>query len=73
MPRVLFISHRHADERIATLLNEQLQSWQLGKDEIFQSSDAQGGAGIGGVLNQELLGALGEARLVFLVYTVARC
>jgi hypothetical protein len=52
-------------------LNEQLQSWQLGKDEIFQSSDAQGGAGIGGVLNQEFLGALSEARLVLLVYTVA--
>ena len=71
MARIVFISHRHADERIATVLNEQLQSWQLGKDEIFQSSDAQGGAGIGGVLNQELLGALGEARLVLLVYTVA--
>jgi hypothetical protein len=71
MSKVLFISHRHADERIATVLNEQLQSWQLERGEIFQSSDAQGGAHIGGVLSHELLGALSEARLVLLVYTVA--
>jgi hypothetical protein len=71
MSKAVFISHRHADEKIASVLNDHLQRWQLGKDLIFQSSNAQGGPGLGGNLNQELLKALREARLLLLVYTIA--
>lgn len=71
MSRVVFISHRHADEPIASVLNRHLQKWHLRQDEIFQSSNVGGGARFGGQLHKELLGALSEARLVLLVYTVA--
>jgi hypothetical protein len=71
VPRLLFISHRHADEPLASVLNLHLQKWQVSRDEIFQSSNAEGGARFGRQLNKELLLALGEARLVFLIYTIA--
>ncbi len=71
MSRLVFISHRHADKAIASVLNEHLQKWQVSKDQIFQSSDSKGGANIGGNVNKELTDALSEARLVLLVYTTA--
>jgi hypothetical protein len=37
MPRVAFISHRHADEPLATTVSDHLQKWRVGRDEIFQA------------------------------------
>jgi TIR domain len=71
MSRTIFISHRHADKAIADSLNAHLQRWQVRKDEIFQSSHAEGGPKLGGKLNRELLRALSEVRLLLLVYTKA--
>jgi hypothetical protein len=71
MPRLVFISHRHADVPLATVLNNHLQKWQVGREEIFQSSNADGGAHLGGQLNKELLQALSDARIVLLIYTIA--
>jgi hypothetical protein len=67
---LLFISHRHADSRIADVIREFVVSRSVGLVEVFQSSSAEArGPMIGTNLNQELVRNLWQANMVILVYT----
>ena len=72
MPRQpsIFISHKHADQKIAREIRKFLNRWSLGKFPIFESSDplAQGPR-LGHVLTSELKMALWNTGVVFLIYT----
>lgn len=65
----IFISHRHRDEPIADALREQLQSWSIPSESIFQSSSYRNSGRVGHSINNEISGFLEEARLVILIYT----
>lgn len=65
----IFISHRHRDEPIADALREQLQSWSIPSESIFQSSSYRNSGKIGHSINSEISEFLEEARLVILIYT----
>lgn len=69
MSRSIFICHRHDEKDIADVLNKHLQLWGILKEDIFQSSDAKGGARIGGMLDDELRKALSKANLLIFIYT----
>lgn len=71
MSRKTFISHRHSDANIATVIRDHLQLWGLGEKEIFQSSVSTSGPKIGELLTKELSDALATTKLVILVYTFA--
>ena len=67
---LLFISHRHADSRIADVIREFVVSRSGGRVEVFQSSSAEArGPMIGENLNQQLVRNLWQANMVILVYT----
>lgn len=69
MSRSIFICHRHDEEHIADVINKHLQLWGIPKKDIFQSSDAKGGAHIGATLDDELKKALSKANLLIFIYT----
>ena len=54
MPRETFISHRHADKKIADIIRIHLQLLGIPKEKIFQSSYAKGGLVIGRPIKEEL-------------------
>ncbi len=66
----IFISHKHADRKIATELRKFLNQWSRKEIPVFQSSDplAQGPQ-LGHALTAELKAALWNAGVVLLVYT----
>ncbi len=65
----IFISHRHADKKIADVFTKHLTYWGLARKEIFQSSAAGQGAEIGRSLTDQLKKAVHESKVVFLIYT----
>lgn len=65
----IFISHRHADKKIADVLRQHLIFWEVSKREIFQSSAAGYGAEAGHFLTDKLAEAVQQSKLVFLIYT----
>jgi hypothetical protein len=67
----LFISHRHADEKLATTIKNHLVNWCAGDIEIFQSSDPQRGPEIGRDLARTIENRLAKSEVVLLVYTFA--
>ena len=67
--RAVFISHRHADKKIADAIRNTLQEWGRGDISIFQSTDPESGPGIGAPLDEELKAALFSTSVVLLVYT----
>lgn len=67
--RAIFISHRHADKKIAGAIRDTLQEWSTGRISIFQSSDPKLSTRIGEPLSSELKTALDDANVVLLVYT----
>ena len=71
MPKTIFISHRHADQAIASVFRQHFEDWNVPQGEIFQSSHPQTGPVIGESLMKEIRHALAEARLVLLIYTSA--
>lgn len=66
----IFISHKHADRKIATEIRYFLDQWSRGEIPVFQSSDplAQGPR-LGHPLTEELKTALWNTGVVLLVYT----
>jgi hypothetical protein len=69
-PPLLFLSHRHSDHAIATVIREFIDSRTAGGIRVFQSSSAVAeGPRIGGELDKELVSALWEAGVVILLYT----
>ena len=67
---LLFISHKHDDARIASVLESFVRVRSGGRVEVHQSSSAAArGPRIGRNLNQELLDALWRAGAVVLLYT----
>ena len=68
--RQLFISHRHADRRIADVIRKWVGANSGGRVRVFQSSAAAAvGPRIGESLNEELARNLAKADVVILVYT----
>lgn len=65
----IFISHRHEDNRIASALRMQLQSWGVPEDSIFQSSSFKQSGKIGHSIKLEIQQFLEKAKLVILIYT----
>lgn len=67
---LLFISHKHADKKIADVIREFVSDRSAGGIEVFQSSSPWAGAPrVGRNLNKELKAALWRARSVILIYT----
>lgn len=67
---LLFISHKHQDHAIATVLREFLEVAAAGALEVFQSSSQAATAPRAGFsLNQELKNALWRASAFVLIYT----
>lgn len=69
-PKV-FISHRHADEKIATALRKFIDAYSGGRVGVFQSSYSGSGPTIGNALTDDLGQELDESQIVLLVYTIA--
>lgn len=70
-PRAVFISHRHADHRIADALRKWIEETAIGTPvEVFQSSQPGGGPRPGHPLNEELHRQLKKANVVLCVFTV---
>lgn len=70
MPIKIFISHRHADKEIADVLRKHLIYWEIPSEEIFQSSSSMVSAPEAGRgLTEQLVKAVQESKLVFLIYT----
>lgn len=71
MPRPLvFISHKHADRAIASVLRGFIKEQTVGKTPVFQSSDPTAVTPrVGRDLNADLRSALWDAGAVLLVYT----
>lgn len=67
--RKIFISHRHDDNKIASSLRKQLQSWGIPEDCIFQSSSNSQAGKVGRPIKQEIKRFLEQAKLVILIYT----
>jgi len=69
---ILFISHKHADEKIASVIRRFIISRSGGRVDVFQSSSYSGRVPqIGRSLNHELMKVLVEVGAVILVYTSA--
>ena len=67
----IFISHRHEDKEIASVLRRTIRSWTAGHSfEIYQSSDPKYSLKIGECLSDELKKALEICRLFLLIYTI---
>ncbi|WP_420129112.1 hypothetical protein [Longimicrobium sp.] len=67
---LFFISHKHADSRIASVIASFVRTRSGGRVEVFQSSSLTAAAPrIGRGLNQELMNALWRASTVALIYT----
>lgn len=66
---LLFISHRHTDNRLANVFREWVETWGRNDVEVFQSSAFGAAPQIGANLSDELLAKLYEAQAVVLVYT----
>jgi hypothetical protein len=67
---LLFISHRHADKRIADVIREFVNVRSGGAVDVFQSSSAEArGPVVGENLNLQLMRNLWQANMVILVYT----
>lgn len=69
MRRGTFISHRHADHQIASVIRHHLNVWSVPAEEIFQSSSSQSGGKFGEPLQAEIRDALANSTLIILVYT----
>ena len=69
MPTHIFISHRHEDERIASVFSHNFRRWNVPANEIYQSSDARSGPTLGAELRPQLYHALEEAVLCLWIYT----
>lgn len=68
--RSIFISHKHADKKIATELRTFLNQWSRGEVPVYQSSAPQAqGPRLGYALTDELKKGLWDAGVVLLVYT----
>ncbi len=65
----IFISHRHDDSKIASVVSRHLQEWGVSGDDIFQSSDPKRGLTFGNSIKEELQDRLKEVNLLILVYT----
>ena len=66
----VFISHRHADRRIATALRGFIDQWGRKEVSVFQSSAEEADSPrLGYTLSAELKQALWDAGVVLLVYT----
>jgi hypothetical protein len=68
---LLFISHRHSDARIASVLKNWIENRALGNIAVFQSSSVGAAPRIGANLNSQLLDNLALAQSVVLVYTTS--
>jgi hypothetical protein len=67
---LIFISHKHCDRAIATVVRGFITEQTSGRVPVFQSSDPSAKTpGIGRTLNAELRKALWDAGAVILVYT----
>ncbi len=67
---MIFISHKHSDRAIATVVRSFITEQSSGNVRVFQSSDAEGlGPRIARHLVTELRDALWEASMVILIYT----
>jgi hypothetical protein len=70
-PPLLFLSHRHRDNAIATVIREFIDTRTAGAIRVFQSSSATvDGPRIGRQLDKELVASLWEAGVVILLYTM---
>lgn len=67
--RKIFISHRHADRKIADAIKETIEKWRFKPISIFQSSDPNISTTIGAPLSDNLKEKLVEADVVLLIYT----
>lgn len=65
----IFISHRHEEKVLADIVNRHLQHWGIAKENIFQSSDAEGGSPVWGGVKQGIIKALTTTNLLILIYT----
>jgi hypothetical protein len=69
---LLFLSHKHADRKVAEAVKDLIVDSTANAVRVFMSSDpGSEGPGIGRSLSSELKRALHEATAVVLVYTVA--
>jgi hypothetical protein len=67
---MIFISHKHSDRAIATVVRSFITEVSNGNVRVFQSSDAEGlGPRVARHLVTELRDALWEAGMVILIYT----
>jgi CBS domain len=71
MPRpLIFVSHKHNDRAIATVVRGFISEETRGTVDVFQSSDPSARTpGVGRTLNSELRNALWNAGAVILIYT----
>ncbi len=69
MPYKYFISHLSCDEDIAKAFRNQLEKWNISRQEIHLSSAAESGPMIGTELNPSLAKAIRESKILFLFYT----
>ncbi len=68
--RLLFISHKHVDSKIADVIREFVNERSGGRIKVFQSSSPwAGGPHLGRNLNQELKDTLWQTSVLILVYT----
>jgi len=66
----IFISHRHADHELASLLRNFIEQ-RAAHAEVFQSTYEGGGTSIGKLLSEDLGRRLSAAEVVLLLYTTA--
>lgn len=67
-PKV-FISHRHADAKIANVITKHLKEWGVEENNIFQSSDPLKTLPAGTTLKSEIYTKLQEINFLILLYT----
>jgi hypothetical protein len=67
----IFISHGHADKKIADVIRQHLNRWSFANSTIFQSSEPGLGPRPGGRLTDEIKIALYQAKAVILLHTRA--
>lgn len=66
----IFISHKHADQKVATTIRKFLVQSSLSAIDVFQSSDPlASGPRLGNTLSEELKQALWDSGVVLLIYT----
>lgn len=66
---LLFVSHRHSDAKLASVVKNWAETWSMGKVEVFQSSATGTASRIGANLNEQLMKHLKQAQSVALIYT----